>query len=34
MLLFEANLQKYQQVVDMLIAHGGEVGREDAFIPW
>ncbi|KAJ5636659.1 ankyrin 2-3/unc44 [Penicillium longicatenatum] len=34
MLLFEANLQKYQQVVDLLIAHGGEVGREDAFIPW
>lgn len=34
MTLFKANLQKYQQVVDMLIAHGGEVGREDMLSPW
>jgi ankyrin repeat protein len=33
MSLFQANLSKYQQVVDMLIAHDGEVGVEN-FCPW
>ncbi|KAJ5928367.1 hypothetical protein N7466_007323 [Penicillium verhagenii] len=33
MVLFKDNLMKYQQVVDMLIAHGGEVGVE-SFSPW
>ncbi|CAI7653346.1 unnamed protein product, partial [Penicillium manginii] len=29
MLLFQANLSKYQQIVDMLIAHGGKVGVQN-----
>jgi ankyrin repeat protein len=31
--LFEANIPNYHRVVEMLITHGGEVGRED-FRPW
>ncbi|KAJ5364696.1 uncharacterized protein N7496_010409 [Penicillium cataractarum] len=33
MSLFEANIPNYHRVVEMLIAHGGKVGRED-FSPW
>jgi hypothetical protein len=31
MYLFEANMQRYPELVEFLIAHGGEVGREDMF---